>query len=48
MTVKAFIDASVLFSACYSDPGASFDIFQLSMSGQVQLVISDLSRQKDK
>lgn len=39
--MRVFIDASVLFSACYSDRGASFEIFRLCLQGDLQLAISD-------
>lgn len=44
--IKAFIDASVFFSACYSETGASFEIFRQSLRGNVQLVISEFVLQE--
>lgn len=38
---RVFIDTNVFFSACYSQTGASFEIFRLALSGAVQLVTSD-------
>jgi len=39
--IKLFIDASVFFSACYSEKGASFEIFRLALRGEIQLAISE-------
>ncbi len=38
--MKLFIDASVFFSACYSEEGASFEIFRLALRDRLQLVVS--------
>ena len=40
MAVRLFIDTSVFFSACYSQTGASFEIFRLALAGAIQLVTS--------
>lgn len=39
--IRAFVDASVFFSACYSEKGASYAIFRLALQGKVQLVVSE-------
>jgi predicted nucleic acid-binding protein len=39
--IRVFVDASVFFSACYSEAGASFAIFRLGLQGKVQLVVSE-------
>lgn len=41
MTLRVFIDTSVFFSACYSQTGASFEIFRLALIGTIQLVTSE-------
>jgi predicted nucleic acid-binding protein len=38
--IRAFVDASVFFSACYSETGASFEIFRECLIGNIDLVIS--------
>ncbi len=38
---RVFVDTSVFFSACYSQTGASFEIFRLALSGSIQLVTSE-------
>lgn len=40
--IRVFIDTNVFFSACYSEAGASFEIFRQSLAGNVHLVISSL------
>jgi len=40
--MEVFLDASVLFSAAYSQTGASREIIRLGIRGEIQLVISDL------
>ena len=40
--IRVFVDASVLFSACYSASGASRELVRLAVQGQVTLVISDV------
>ena len=40
--IRAFIDASVLFAATYSETGASREIFQRAIRGEIDLVISQL------
>jgi predicted nucleic acid-binding protein len=40
--MEVFLDASVLFSAAYSQTGASREIIRLGIQGEIQLVISDL------
>lgn len=40
--IRWFLDASVLFSAAYSDTGAAHEIIQLGFAGQLELVVSDL------
>lgn len=44
--IKAFVDASVFFSACYSEEGASYAIFRQALEGKVQLVISEFVLRK--
>ncbi len=39
---EVFLDASVLFSAVYSQTGASREIIRLGMREEIQLAISDL------
>lgn len=39
--IRIFTDTSVYFSACYSEEGASFEIFRQALPGKVPLVISD-------
>lgn len=41
MIRRVFIDTSVFFSACYSQTGASFEIFRLALNGVVRLVTSE-------
>ncbi len=36
-----FVDTNVFFSACYSQTGASFEIFRLALSGVIGLVTSE-------
>lgn len=38
---RIFVDASVLFAACYSKVGASRALFQMAARGEVALVISE-------
>lgn len=40
--MKVFLDASMLFSAAYSQTGASREIIRLGIQGEIQLLISDL------
>jgi predicted nucleic acid-binding protein len=40
--MEVFLDASVLFSAAYSQTGASRELIRLGIRGEVKLVISDL------
>jgi predicted nucleic acid-binding protein len=40
--MRAFIDASVLFAACYSSTGASREIIRLAIRGKLALVLSDV------
>jgi len=40
--IRAFLDASVFFSACFSLRGASHEILQECLRGKVALVISDV------
>lgn len=44
--IRVFVDASVLFSACYSASGASRELIRLSIQGQVALLISDLVQEE--
>lgn len=46
--IRAFIDTNVFFAACYSIEGASFEIFQQSLLGNVQLVISNFVFEETK
>ena len=39
---SVFVDASVLFSAAYSERGAARDLIRLAIRGQVALLVSDL------
>lgn len=38
--IRVFLDASVLFSAAYSQTGSARDLLLLAVSGSVQLVVS--------
>jgi predicted nucleic acid-binding protein len=38
---RVFVDTSVFFSACYSQTGASFEIFRLALNGVIELVTSE-------
>ena len=38
--IKAFLDASVLFSAAYSATGASRELLRMAISGSIELVVS--------
>ena len=40
--IRAFVDANVFFSACFSAHGASREILRECLRGRVQLVISDV------
>ncbi len=40
--IRAFLDTSVFFSACFSARGASHEILQACLRGNVVLVISDV------
>ena len=40
--IRAFVDASVFFSACFSSRGASHEILQACLRGNVNLVISQV------
>jgi len=40
--IRAFIDTSILFSACYSSSGASAEIIRENLRGNIGLVISAL------
>jgi len=40
--IRIFVDANVLFAAADSETGASRQIIQLGLRGQVQLVVSEL------
>jgi predicted nucleic acid-binding protein len=40
--MEVFLDASVLFSAAYSQTGASRELIRLGVKGEIQLVISNL------
>jgi predicted nucleic acid-binding protein len=40
--IRAFIDASVLFAACYSPTGASREIIRYALRGQLFLAASEL------
>lgn len=44
--IRVFVDASVLFSACYSASGASRELIRFAIQGQVALVISDVVREE--
>ena len=46
--IRAFVDSSVLFSACLSTRGASHEIIRESLRGNVDLVISRLVLQEAK
>jgi len=46
--IRAFVDSSVLFSACLSTRGASHEIIRESERGNVDLVISRLVLQEAK
>jgi putative PIN family toxin of toxin-antitoxin system len=38
---RVFVDTSVFFAACYSQTGASFEIFRLALNEALQLITSD-------
>ena len=38
--LRVFVDTSVFFSACYSQKGASHEIFQLAAQNEIRLVTS--------
>jgi putative PIN family toxin of toxin-antitoxin system len=38
---RVFVDTSVFFSACYSQTGASFEIFRLALNEVIQLITSE-------
>jgi len=40
--IRAFVDASVLFAAAYSETGASREIIRQAIRGKIQLVASQL------
>ena len=40
--IRVFVDASVLFAACYSASGASREIVRLAIQGGIRLVMSDV------
>lgn len=44
--IRVFVDASVLFSACYSASGASRELIRYAIQGQVALVISDVIQEE--
>lgn len=44
--MRVFIDASVLFSACYSETGASREIILKGVRGELELVISDYVKEE--
>jgi len=41
--IRVFLDANVIFSASYSNKGASFYIFQLAKKGKLRLYSSRLA-----
>ena len=41
--IRAFVDASVLFAAAYSETGASREIIRQAIRGEIQLVSSQLA-----
>lgn len=44
--IRVFVDASVLFAACYSAAGASREIVRLAIQGELTLVISDVVQEE--
>jgi predicted nucleic acid-binding protein len=40
MTIRAFLDASVLFAASYSETGSSRDLLREAVRGKLQIVVS--------
>lgn len=38
---RVFVDTSVFFSACYSQTGASYEIFRFALRGSARLITSD-------
>ena len=44
--IRVFVDASVLFAACYSASGASREIVRLAIQGGITLVISDVVQEE--
>jgi predicted nucleic acid-binding protein len=41
VTVRVFLDASVLFAACYSSTGSSRDLLLRAIEGEIQLILSE-------
>jgi RNA-directed DNA polymerase len=39
--IRIFTDTSVFFSACYSEEGASFEIFRQALRGQLKSILED-------
>ena len=44
--IRVFVDASVLFAACYSASGASREIVRLAIQGGIRLVMSDVVQEE--
>ncbi len=44
--MRVFVDASVLFPACYSASGASRELVRLAIQSQVKLIISDVVQEE--
>lgn len=44
--IRAFVDASVFFAACYSERGASAAIFRHALQGNAHLAISEFVLQE--
>jgi len=38
--IRVFVDASVLFAACYSQTGSSRDLIRQAVRGRIQIVVS--------
>ena len=44
--IRIFVDASVLFAACYSASGAAREIVRLAIQGELTLIISDVVQEE--
>ncbi|MFM7584127.1 MAG: PIN domain-containing protein [Caldilinea sp.] len=44
--IRVFVDASVLFAACYSASGESREIVRLAIQGEITLIISGVAQEE--